>query len=1023
MSALVAQSNIQKQNKEMDDAMARLSSGLRINSAADDAAGTAIASKMESQVRSLDMAIRNSYDAISMTQTAEGALGEMENVLQRIRELSVQAGNSTLSAADRSSIQKEVDALINELDSIAAKTNFNGVKLLDGSRESVTFQTGIDSSDALNVALEKSDTTALGLKGGAFVNTFTSGRVTTTDYSAAGASLATGAIKINGENMLAGTTALATNMTTAGNAATELAKLINNNTSVHGAVASSFNELTSLQKATFTMSETFKINGDLVEIATSQADLVRLINRDVSEVTAALNTDGTITLSNDNGDDIVIENNGGGGATLQGAVDVGFLASLTSPATLTGFIKLENLNGSPIKIEAANIQNGYSTDVGTIADLQALGFNEVNDDKSISSGTVSSNAITTAHDIKINDVSIGVSATASAASKALAINEKTSEHGVTATASNRVELQLDFDNVPTAATKTFDLTNQVTGKTVVFKDGNSIYQQDFDTSVANTVTELVAKINAGTNSYTASANDKKLIITAGASGNNSPDFDAGLTFAVRENNVAQVQTRTVDAATHAIYSALEVTDGTTTKLVIQTAADNAGEFGKLKDGVEALTDFASDVKITHSAAANNGDIIFTAAEAGKAIQGTYDIKELVASNVAISGTPGDTEKQTVTGSATQKDVFTLLLDTGNVDGTNILEHNNVLGTNGGVVEITFSSSEGTGVVYAETATGSGDATTTDNVIQSLATKINARSDFAFTAGVDSDGNLQLVANANGAGILTTDTVALKLYKWNPDDNTATAATTANTAGTSVSSTDTTSASSSTVTVNGNAVSIAATDELSNVVSSINNANIGDVRATVEETTGNLVLTSVSGADITIKDSQAQSIVTSMEDVTSTAQTLSVSALTAGITARGQIHLSNQDGSIIKLSGDNVSEIGAKAQSSTTAVQSANLSVSTIDEAQAALASIDSAIAKVTSFRSSFGAVENRIDASINNLSTLKVNTQAAKARIEDADFAAETSKMTKSQILSQAATSMLAQANASKQNLLALLQG
>ena len=139
MSALVAQSNIQKQNKEMDDAMARLSSGLRINSAADDAAGTAIASKMESQVRSLDMAIRNSYDAISMTQTAEGALGEMENVLQRIRELSVQAGNSTLSSADRSSIQKEVDALINELDSIAAKTNFNGVKLLDGSRK-VTFK-------------------------------------------------------------------------------------------------------------------------------------------------------------------------------------------------------------------------------------------------------------------------------------------------------------------------------------------------------------------------------------------------------------------------------------------------------------------------------------------------------------------------------------------------------------------------------------------------------------------------------------------------------------------------------------------------------------------------------------------------------------------------------------------------------------------------------------------------------------------------------------------------------------------
>ena len=130
ISALAAQQSMQKQNNELSDAMGRLSTGLRINSAADDAAGSAIASKMESQVRSLDVAIRNSYDAISMTQTAEGALGEMENILQRTRELAVQAGNSTLTNSDRSMIQKELDALVSELDSIATKTNFNGVKLL-----------------------------------------------------------------------------------------------------------------------------------------------------------------------------------------------------------------------------------------------------------------------------------------------------------------------------------------------------------------------------------------------------------------------------------------------------------------------------------------------------------------------------------------------------------------------------------------------------------------------------------------------------------------------------------------------------------------------------------------------------------------------------------------------------------------------------------------------------------------------------------------------------------------------------
>ena len=105
MAALVAQKNVTEQQSKVDQAMGRLSSGQRINSAADDAAGSAIASKMEAQVRSLDVAIRNGHDAISMTQTTEGALGEIENILQRIRELAVQAGNSTLSQTDRDMIQ------------------------------------------------------------------------------------------------------------------------------------------------------------------------------------------------------------------------------------------------------------------------------------------------------------------------------------------------------------------------------------------------------------------------------------------------------------------------------------------------------------------------------------------------------------------------------------------------------------------------------------------------------------------------------------------------------------------------------------------------------------------------------------------------------------------------------------------------------------------------------------------------------------------------------------------------------
>ena len=131
IGALVAQKNMAENSRSLDQAMNRLSSGKRINSAADDAAGSAIASKMEAQVRSIGVAIRNANDAISLTQTAEGALSEVENMLQRIRELAVQAGNATLSASDRSQIQAEVDQLSAEIDSISAKTHFNGNNLLE----------------------------------------------------------------------------------------------------------------------------------------------------------------------------------------------------------------------------------------------------------------------------------------------------------------------------------------------------------------------------------------------------------------------------------------------------------------------------------------------------------------------------------------------------------------------------------------------------------------------------------------------------------------------------------------------------------------------------------------------------------------------------------------------------------------------------------------------------------------------------------------------------------------------------
>ena len=138
VSALNAYRNLTMTDRAMSKSLERLSSGLRINRAADDAAGLAISEKMRAQIRGLNQAISNAQDGISLIQTAEGALNETHDILQRMRELSVQAANDTLTASDRQNIQQEIDQLIVEIDRIGNTTEFNTKKLLDGTSSALT---------------------------------------------------------------------------------------------------------------------------------------------------------------------------------------------------------------------------------------------------------------------------------------------------------------------------------------------------------------------------------------------------------------------------------------------------------------------------------------------------------------------------------------------------------------------------------------------------------------------------------------------------------------------------------------------------------------------------------------------------------------------------------------------------------------------------------------------------------------------------------------------------------------------
>ena len=161
--SLNAQRNLNSSQSSLATAMQRLSSGLRINSAKDDAAGLAISERMTSQINGLDQAGRNANDGISLAQTAEGALGSIGDNLQRIRELAVQSANATNSSTDRAAIQTEVGQLMSEIDRVANQTSFNGVKLVDGSFSSAVFQVGANAGETITVgSITDANVAALG---------------------------------------------------------------------------------------------------------------------------------------------------------------------------------------------------------------------------------------------------------------------------------------------------------------------------------------------------------------------------------------------------------------------------------------------------------------------------------------------------------------------------------------------------------------------------------------------------------------------------------------------------------------------------------------------------------------------------------------------------------------------------------------------------------------------------------------------------------------------------------------------
>ena len=192
IASLTAQRNLNTSQNDLNTSLQRLSSGLRINSAKDDAAGLAISERFTTQIRGLNQAARNANDGISLAQTAEGDLAQITNNLQRVRELAVQSVNATNSASDRAALQNEVSELISEIDRVATSSSFNGVNLLDGSFASQQFQVGANAGEVVGInSIASARTFSLGQSNG----------VSLANATAVVGDVAAGTLTINGNTL------------------------------------------------------------------------------------------------------------------------------------------------------------------------------------------------------------------------------------------------------------------------------------------------------------------------------------------------------------------------------------------------------------------------------------------------------------------------------------------------------------------------------------------------------------------------------------------------------------------------------------------------------------------------------------------------------------------------------------------------------------------------------------------------------------------------------------------------------
>jgi flagellin len=456
VKALFAQNSLQVNNRTLTNAMQQLSTGSRINSANDDAAGLAIGTRMSADLRGMSVAIRNANDGISMMQTAEGALGEISNMLQRMRDLATQSATGSLTASNRQALQAETEQLISEIDNVSRTTNFNGIQLLDGTATDMLIQTGVKEGDTVGVRITEASAASLGIGSRA---SLTATGFFNASAGSLGKGLASGDLQINGVNIRATGTA-DDNLSYGDNASSSVAKVaaINSHAAETGVTAKVLTNVAqgSEMSSNATSTGTITINGvatssfsTTTDLGTNRADVVKYINqisaqtgvtavdtgsathgvqlhaadgRNITVLFSSLSADGTgvsaqgvhsggYTLTSETGDPIVISQGVAASADLSKAgLAAGTYEANVSAATTTAR-SVASAGGAP-STSTTGLLNAGVLKINGIDIRAAVSADDTASDITATSSTKAGSAIAIAAAINASSGSTGVTAKA-----------------------------------------------------------------------------------------------------------------------------------------------------------------------------------------------------------------------------------------------------------------------------------------------------------------------------------------------------------------------------------------------------------------------------------------------------------------------------------------------------------------------------------------------------------------------------------------------------------------------------------